>query len=205
MSAGYQVNPDALKETGKGINDAINELKSIGIAESGEIGRGFSNISLSGMQVGHEGLQQAFDDFCERWSWGVRTLVQDGNEIAQRLHLAAGEYHDLEQYGAGVFKDLAGDLVADPHKTDEQFEKGSWGDIGHDANPLNADYSAASFKKLGTDASKTWRTEARDLSEGPDILGHRPDELLPDDMRKKVDAGRDQLFGHDTKPPEGDG
>ncbi|MGH3621467.1 MAG: hypothetical protein ACRDQ5_06710, partial [Sciscionella sp.] len=120
--SGYGVSPQTLQETAQGINDAIGELKSLGIAESGEIGRGFSGLSLRGMQVGHQGLEKAFGDFCERWSWGVRTLVQDGNEIAARLHLSAGEYHDAEQYASGTFKDLTNDIAGDPHKSNEQVE-----------------------------------------------------------------------------------
>lgn len=66
----YQVDPDALNNTAKGIKDAIAELQKLGISESGEVGRGFSNVSLTGMQVGNPGLQGALDGFCERWSWG---------------------------------------------------------------------------------------------------------------------------------------
>lgn len=35
----YQVDPNALSSTAKGINDAIGELKKLGIDESGELGR----------------------------------------------------------------------------------------------------------------------------------------------------------------------
>jgi hypothetical protein len=40
VSGGYQVDPEALKMAAKGINEAISELKGLGIAESGEVGRG---------------------------------------------------------------------------------------------------------------------------------------------------------------------
>ena len=82
MGDGYGVDPNALRATAKGIDDAIAELKTLGVDGSAGMGRGFSGLALRGMQVGPGGLQQAFEQFCERWPWGVRTLVQDGNQIA---------------------------------------------------------------------------------------------------------------------------
>lgn len=197
MSGSYGVNPDDLKKTADGINATIGELKGLGIAESGEVGRGFSQISLRGMQVGHQGLERAFSDFCERWSWGVRTLVQDGSEIAARLHLSAGEYHDAEQYAIGTLKDAANAAVGDPHKSDGAVEQESWSEIGHDANPLNADYSAESWDKAGQDMSHTWRSEGRDLSEGPYGLGSPIERALG--VGDQMDQQRDRIFGADTR------
>jgi len=106
MAESYQVDPQALKPAADGINHSIEELKAIGIVENAEIGRGFDNLKLTGLQIGHPELQKVFDEFCERWAWGVRAMVQDGNQIAERLHLSAGLYHDQEEYVSGVAKDL---------------------------------------------------------------------------------------------------
>ncbi len=198
MTGGYEVTPELLKQTAKGINDTIAELQKLGIAESGEIGRGFSQLALHGMQVGNQRLEQDFGEFCERWAWGVRTLVQDGNQFAATLHLAAGEYHDAEQYAIGVLKDVTGSLVGDPHKTDEQIEKESFGDIADQGNPLNADYSGKSFEQLGSDASYTWRAEGRDLSEGPMGLGKDVEDAAG--IGDRMDRERDEVFGKDTRP-----
>jgi len=54
------------------------------------------------LQAGDGGVQQAFGGFCERWSWGVRSLVQDGNQVAARLGITAGVYADTEDYLTGV-------------------------------------------------------------------------------------------------------
>jgi hypothetical protein len=117
VSGGYQVDPEALKLAAEGINGAISELKSLGIEESGEVGRGFSNVELTGMQLGNAGLRGDFDAFCERWSWGVRTLVQDGNEIAKRLGLSAGIYYDQEQYTEGTLKDVVNAATGNPYRS----------------------------------------------------------------------------------------
>jgi hypothetical protein len=57
VTAGFGLDPAALQETADGINATISELKTLGIDEGAELGRGFSGLSLTGMQVGHAGLQ----------------------------------------------------------------------------------------------------------------------------------------------------
>jgi hypothetical protein len=122
------------------------------------------------MQVGHAGLQATFGEFCDRWSWGVRTLVQDGNVIARNLDLTAGVYYDAEQYASGTFKDLVSDGMGDPHLSDSQVEGMSWSQVGSD-NPINdilhPDYSAQSWDQAGQDMASTWKNEGRDVANGP--------------------------------------
>jgi hypothetical protein len=163
MMGGFGVDPDALAETAKGISDAINGLKSLGIDESAEVGRGFSNLALTGEQAGHPDAQSGLEEFCQRWSWGVRTLVQDGNQFAAMLHLSAGAYHDMEDYALGTLKDIAVDLGGDPHAQDEQVEKQSWGQIARSDIP---DYSAKSFDQAGHEIAGQWKAEGRDMFEG---------------------------------------
>jgi hypothetical protein len=126
MADGFTVEPQALQETAQGINDTISALGGLGVDEEADVGRGFGGLALSGLQVGYAGLQSAFGDFCGRWSWGVRSLVQDGNQIAQRLGLAAGAYNNAEQTIIGSVKDLVDATVGDPHMTDAQAAAASW-------------------------------------------------------------------------------
>lgn len=167
---GYGVNLNALQLAAQGINDTIAQLKTLGMDEEADIGRGFSSLALRGMQVGHAGLEQAFGDFCERWSWGVRTLVQDANQIAVNLGLSAGGYYDAEQYAEGAAKDVVSDLMGNPHLSDQQVEKQSWDQVWKD-NPVNdfrhPDYSAQSFEQAGHGMKQTWQAEGRDIVEGP--------------------------------------
>lgn len=51
------------------------------------------------LQVGDAGLCKAFSEFAERWEWGVRALVGEGNQVAEKLDLSAGYYHEMEEYG----------------------------------------------------------------------------------------------------------
>lgn len=92
MGGGFSADPESLAQASKGINGVIAELRDLGVVGTGDVGRGFSQLTLSGMDVGHGGLKCAFDEFCNRWSWGVRTLVQDGNEMGVRLGINAGKY-----------------------------------------------------------------------------------------------------------------
>jgi hypothetical protein len=169
----YQVDPNALNETAKGIKDAIAELQKLGISESGEVGRGFSTIALTGMQLGSADLQGALDSFCERWSWGVRRLVHDGNDIAVKLGLSAGMYYDQEQYASGAMKDVVNAAIGNPNLTEKQVEGQSWNQVLAD-NPYtqmrDADYSATSFQQAELNSKAAWEATAADeLKSNPQL------------------------------------
>lgn len=126
MADGYAVDRSALAETAQGLNNVIGALDGLGFDETGEVGRGFSGLALSGLQAGDGNLASAFGNFCDRWSWGVRALVQDGNQFAQRLGLSAGLYSDVENEVTGAVKDVVVAGVGDPHMTDQQAAAASW-------------------------------------------------------------------------------
>jgi hypothetical protein len=75
MADGYAVDRAALAETPQGLNGVIGPLKGLGLSETGGVGRGFSELALSGLQAGNEDVASASGSFCDRWSWGVRALV----------------------------------------------------------------------------------------------------------------------------------
>jgi hypothetical protein len=129
MADGYDVSPDLLQEASSGINGIIAELKTLGITEQAEEGRGFGSLALTGMQLGNQGLCTAFGSFADRWSPAVRTMVKDGNQIAQLLGLSAGTYNDVEQYAVGVLKDAVNAVAGDPHAAEQQVENESFGRI----------------------------------------------------------------------------
>ena len=126
MADGFAVNRAALAETAQGLNDVIGALDGLGFEETGEVGRGFSGLALTGLQAGDGNLASAFGNFCDRWSWGVRALVQDGNQFAQRLGLSAGLYSDVENEVTGAIKDVVVAGAGDPHMTDQQAAAASW-------------------------------------------------------------------------------
>ncbi|MEU2869596.1 hypothetical protein ABZ769_10350 [Streptomyces olivoreticuli] len=172
MSDGIHAPKDALDNITKGLNGAIEELKKSG-GSPGEAatGRGFGELALSGMETGHQGLTDSFKSFCHRWEWGVRALVHDGSQFAERVGLAAGYYHEGDAYISNTFKVTTNALMGNPHMTEEQAEQQSWGQTFSD-NPFNqiahADYSADSFKQAGhhTDAALA-RTIADIKGEAP--------------------------------------
>lgn len=165
MAGGFTVDRAALRETAQGINDTIGALKGLGFDEEAEVGRGFSGLTLSGLQVGYAGLQSAFAGFCDRWSWGVRTLVQDGSQIAQRLGLCAGMYADAEQSVIASVKDLVDAGMGDPHLSDSQVAQGSWAQAAG-AAPGQApnDFSGAAWGQAGQQMDQTWKAEGHDAA-----------------------------------------
>ncbi|MEU2391291.1 hypothetical protein [Streptomyces sp. NPDC007369] len=85
-----EVSPHAVAAIQSGLRAAIAELREFGDAAGASQGAGFENLSMTGMETGHAGLATDFEDFCERWEWGVRALVQDASTLAGNLGIAAG-------------------------------------------------------------------------------------------------------------------
>lgn len=141
------VDPAVLDQAAQGITGIIDALDGLGIGETATVGRGFSLLTLSPMEAGAPAVQRSFEGFTERWSWGVRALVQSANAIAETLGLAAGRYHEMEQQFSGMFKQMFTDLAGNPHLSAEEIESRSWSDTlaGNAWNHvLNADYSIES-------------------------------------------------------------
>ncbi|UWE11866.1 hypothetical protein [Actinacidiphila bryophytorum] len=191
---GYNVTETALAQTAAGLNGVIHELQSMGQEAAADVGRGFSNLKLTGMQTGHDGLTSAFDGFCDRWEWGVRTIVQDADQIAQRLGLAAGTYYEMDQYAMKTLKVVVASDIGNPNLTEEQEENMSWSQIGSD-NPINdflhPDYSAKSAQQAFSDMGQTWKDTAHDMSQSipletaATLSGHKDD----------YDQALDQVYG----------
>ena len=88
----------------QGVGATIDGLGDLGGATGSVLGKGFSELAMTGMEAGHHGLSVDFEDFCERWEWGVRALVGDASALASRLGLAAGTQWEHDQYVEGTLK-----------------------------------------------------------------------------------------------------
>jgi hypothetical protein len=156
MADGFAVDRAALAETAQGLNDVIGALKGLGFDETAEIGRGFSGLALSGLQAGDGNLASAFGNFCDRWSWGVRALVQDGNQFAERLGLTAGLYNDVENEVTGAIKDVVVAEVGDPHMTDQQAAAASWSQDAALVTRARTPDGNMTWQQAGQAAEKQW-------------------------------------------------
>ncbi|WP_024805989.1 type VII secretion target [Nocardia sp. BMG51109] len=155
-----QVDPAVLQQAAKGIDDTIGQLSELGIGETGNMGRGFSLLTLSTLEAGKHSVQKTFEEFTERWSWGIRALVQAGNSIARTLGLAAGRYHEMDSIAEGTLKKMWTHLAGNPHLSDEEITQRSWGETFAD-NPANhirnADYSTESFQQASRKIQTDWK------------------------------------------------
>lgn len=187
------ISPAALADITKGLNAAIGELKEAGGATGALQGSGFSDMTLSKMEVGGGDLADVFEGFCDRWEWGVRALVQDANQLARRLGLAAGMVWSEDQYWQGTFKVGLNSLAGNPHATEEEVARQSYTQI---LTPDAPDYSAESFRQAGADMGQTWQDTGRALlTEG---MGGRRADLLNDALGisdEQFEQGLDTPFG----------
>jgi hypothetical protein len=168
MADGFSVDRRALAETADGIKASIGALKGLGLDETAEVGRGFSGLSLSGLQAGHADLATAFGGFCDRWSWGVRSLVQDGDQFAARLGLSAGVYADTEQYLTGVAKHVTVAVAGDPHLSDGQAARASWSQDAAAVTGAPTPGSGTTWAQVGQQAHQQWSQVGRDELKLPD-------------------------------------
>ncbi|AWI33184.1 hypothetical protein [Streptomyces tirandamycinicus] len=162
----------------QGVGATIDGLSDLGGATGAVMGKGFSELSMTGMEAGHHGLSVDFEDFSERWEWGVRALVSDAGEIANRLGLAAGTQWEHDQYVQGALKVGVNSVMGgNPHASEQEITQQDWGDV-FTPDCLNPDWSAESFDRAGQEMAQTWKDTGRTvLTEGQ---GGRQSQMLND-------------------------
>jgi hypothetical protein len=164
----------------QGVGATIDQLGELGGATGSVMGKGFSELSMTGMEAGHHGLSVDFEDFCERWEWGVRALVSDASALANRLGLAAGTQWEHDQYVEGSLKVGVNSVMGgNPHATEEEITQQDWGEV-FTPDALNPDWSAESFERAGQEMEQTWKDTGRTvLTEGQ---GGQRSEVLKDTL-----------------------
>ncbi|MFJ4602214.1 hypothetical protein [Streptomyces griseoluteus] len=194
---GMDLQAQGLEEIAKGLTEALGELGELGMAGQAGAGRGFSGIALSGLELGHEGLTGELKTFCERWEWGVRALVAEGNAFAQKTNLSAGTYYETEQYLKGSVKIVANSAVGNPYASEEDVEKMGWGDIAKSGRTV--DYSQESFEQAWENSKQGWKDAGRDAMTAP-LIGTVP--VTPENLHgavgmsdKEYDQFLDDTFG----------
>ncbi len=88
-----EVDPDSLGAVGQRLTDSVEVARQV------HDDRG----TLSGYAdaAGHDGLRQAIHSFLDKWSYGCGCLVQDANQVAERLNKTAKVYVETEATIAG--------------------------------------------------------------------------------------------------------
>ncbi|WP_406184706.1 hypothetical protein [Streptomyces sp. NBC_01006] len=170
------VSKEALGLIARGITETLAELKEVGSVGTAGMGRGFSELGLSGMQTGHEGLTSTLRTFCERWEWGVRSLVQQGNTFAFDVGLSAGLVHEQDQYVQGAFKVGTNAMMGNPYASEADITAKSWDDVLSD-NPYtqvrDADYSGESYERATEGTKEAWKTAIRDANSSDILLSNQ--------------------------------
>ncbi|NEB01432.1 hypothetical protein [Streptomyces sp. SID13726] len=196
MSGGFGADPEALKQAAKGITGAIEELQDVGAVGAGAVGRGFGGLRLTPLQMGHPGLADAFGTFAERWEWGVRTLVHEGDELAEKLDLSAGYYHEAEEYAIGVVKDSVMAGYGDPAASGEDAEQMSWSRIGSTVKDgWTPDLSQQSAAEATERIGQTWQSTQEDLTSSGQYGAQL--QLGGEVVRESLGAGDDEPAGGD--------
>ncbi|MFJ8668035.1 hypothetical protein [Streptomyces sp. NPDC093600] len=154
----------ALELIAQGIDKAHGELKDLTVGQAAITGRGFSELALSGVQLGHQGLAEQFETFCSRWGWGVRDLMRRANQLTAGLGVSAGAFHEQERYVKDTFKIVVNAGNGNPHLSEDEVTRKSWDEINRQSVYDGADWSGDSFVRAHEDVERIGRDTARDIT-----------------------------------------
>lgn len=177
-----QAGHESLAKIAKGLTEALGELKELGTAGSAGVGRGFERLSLPDLAVGYGELTEVFASFCERWEWGVRSLIGEANAFAQGVGLAAGTFHETDQYVEGAAKIAVNAAMGDPHLSEDQVTGRSWGEVWGDnafSQVQHADYSAASAARAQQAIREGWDTAGQSPGAERSFVARDPADQPP--------------------------
>ena len=185
--------PVALAAIAAGINLAHAELKELGMIGEASVGRGFSDLALSGLELGHGGLTAEFETFCNRWEWGVRALTLRGNAFAQGVGLSAGSFAEQEQYIKDTIKIGVNSVNGNPHLSEDEVKQMRWDTIRDQHAWDNADWSSESFSQAHAEVKQTWQDTGYDVMDAQMDSMERSG-LLDPAMRERMDEQYRDLF-----------
>jgi hypothetical protein len=156
-----------------GIDKALAELGGLGFTANvgwSGMGRGFDDLEMDGMTIGDESVGAAFHTFCERWQWGVRALVDEGNAFAAAVGLSAGTMYQTDQLVKNSFKVGLNSLEGNPYASEQQIESQSWKQLATPAW-LHPDYSEQSFRDSAHASEQVVKGMARDVATSQTLPG----------------------------------
>ncbi|WP_328399240.1 hypothetical protein OHS70_20480 [Streptomyces sp. NBC_00390] len=191
-----QAPQSALKDIANGINLAHAELKELGMIGEATTGRGFADLALSGLELGHGLLTAKFETFCERWEWGVRELTLRGNGFALAVGLSAGGFNEHDQYVKDTIKISVNSLNGNPHLTEDQVKDKSWDDIKSQSPYDNAKWDWDDMVQAHEESKQTWNNTAYDVGDAFLDTVDGPAGINPT-MREHVDADFRERFDPD--------
>ncbi|MEU6842932.1 hypothetical protein ABZ930_13805 [Streptomyces sp. NPDC046716] len=170
---GYAVDPESLQRLTRGINAAMSELKELGFDVEANLGRGFDDLELTGLESGHAGLTETFAEFCDRWGWGVHSLMRDANELSYGLGLSAGVYHEQEQYVSTKMKAAYTGSFGNPYLSEDDVAQRGWDDTLKSpvTDVLDTDFSGDSMQRAQQQADAAWDQAADNAQSSPLLAG----------------------------------
>jgi hypothetical protein len=174
--SGYKFDPESARQVERGLTAAINELEETGyFSITAQQGHGFQSLSMSGMEMGSGELADVFGQFCGRWALAIHSKMQDANDIARKLGLSAGLYHEQEEYVVDSLKEVA--VTAGSYNPQQGLAEGdkaadkSWGEVGDTVRPRvpDVDTSQPDWGAMGDQ----WEQVGEDFTTSPwqDVTG----------------------------------
>ncbi|MFB7515537.1 hypothetical protein [Streptomyces sp. NPDC056144] len=184
---------DALAAIAKGLDLAHSELKDLGLIGQASMGRGFSDLALSGVELGHGGLTEAFTTFCDRWEWGVRSLTLRGNQFAQDVGLSAGSFAEQERYIKDTIKIGVNSVNGNPHLSEDEVKEMRWETVRDQHTWDGAGLDARDLLEARNEVEQTWNNTGYDVADSALDAMESSGQISPEERRLMDERLREEF------------
>lgn len=173
---GFGIDLGAMAQAITGINatvDVLNEFAPLG-GHFTSTALDFASLRPSSDDCGDDLLGDAFEEFFERWQWGMRHLVKEGTEMVSALTDTKTVYEQAEEKAKQAIQLLVGNPAATADPTKQSWEELSKPYL--EPSSVGEEWDAAS--KGLTDA---WNSSVKDVEGAVDGLsgaGRKVGDLL---------------------------
>ncbi|GAA2814572.1 hypothetical protein [Saccharopolyspora taberi] len=152
---GFNVDLEALKQASDGVGEAIGALEAElpwPMKQMGNDGEGVAMMNLDEGRSGSAAVSESLNEFCRRWNYGVKFMVEEGASVSAALSDTRSDYEKLEAGVTDLFKQTLVSLLGAPNADLKQAGRESFAQLGVDAapDPMKQGLSEG-FNELGAD------------------------------------------------------
>ncbi|MCE7007992.1 hypothetical protein LWC34_34995 [Kibdelosporangium philippinense] len=104
--SGYTIDLVAMNNAYNGITDVLKQLRELGIYGAEESGAPIESLDLGESVTGHEAISDRIDEVLMRARYVLRDLLDDGDDIADKLKETLKVYQKMEDDTKSGFSQL---------------------------------------------------------------------------------------------------
>lgn len=207
---GFSVNLADLSTAAKGIEDAVAALSEVGVVQTASAGWGVSFLAVTHVHAGHADYAEALGEFCTKWDWAMRSLIQEGQLLSQHVLDTRTAYERAEDAVDQILKRVVVAAVGDPTLQGEDAHRQSWEQISQSLEPDSSPESyqqareriEAAGERAWDDAKVIGEHAVNPISQVRDFVHDPPPRASPDSDTPPPAPSPPSPAADDPKPSE---